>query len=210
LIESTTTTTGGAYEVSGLSAATFYVEFDGTTAGQGGYVTQYYGDKATLKGSTNVAVSSGQESSGINAALVPLAAIGAPTESRGSLRGLSKRAVALKFKVTAGRYGAPELASFKVTLPKGLSFDKKKLAKDLSLGKGVRFVYAQKGSSLTISVVKPEQTFTVSIKAGGITDTGKLATKAKKRKVKSETIKVSVIDTAGTATQLSFLIKKPR
>lgn len=210
VVESTTTGAGGAYEVGALSAGTFYVEFDGTTTGQGGYVAQYYGDKATLKGSAGVAVTGGAESSGINAALVPFSAIGVPTESKGSLKGLSKRAVSLKFKVTAGVYGAPDLASFKVTLPKGFSFVKKKLAKDLSLGKGVRFVYTLKGLSLTISVVKPEPAFIVSIKAGGITDTKKLAKKAKKRKVKSETIKLSVTDTAGTATPLSFLVKKPR
>jgi hypothetical protein len=215
IVETTETNPDGTYTLYGVPAGTYYVEFDAATLysdeseAADSYALEFYGGKATLEGSTAVTVVAGATTKNINAALFSLADIGVPTESKGSLSGLAKRKVALRVEVAAGVFGAPDLASFKVTLPKGFSFDKKTLKKDLSLGKGVQYVYTLKGSSLTISVVKPEVSFTVSIKAGGITDTNAIAKKAKKHKVKSETVKLSAWDALGSMTELNFVVKKP-
>jgi hypothetical protein len=60
----------------------------------------------------------------------------------------------LKLALASGSKGAPDLVSFKLTLPAGFGFNKSKLGKDLALG-GVAHGYTLKGRSVTIYLSKP-------------------------------------------------------
>jgi hypothetical protein len=187
------------------------------------YAPIYYGGTPTIAGATAITLSAGQQLTGINAALGPfttaaapappqapsaVAPAFAPTVSGGSLAGLSKRRPVLKLALASGSKGAPDLVSFKLTLPAGFGFNKSKLGKDLALG-GVAHGYTLKGRSVTIYLSKPRASVKLTIKAGGLTASEAIGKSAKKRKIKSEILKLSATDIAGTTRSISVTIKKP-
>ena len=83
-IASTTTDANGNYAVEGIAAGTYRVEFYAYTFGAN-YVLQYYSNEPTLAAANAVAVSVGQSTQNINAALVPGAEIsGTVTDAAGA------------------------------------------------------------------------------------------------------------------------------
>jgi hypothetical protein len=231
-----TTSADGSYEVKGLPAGTWYLRFNGGLAWNGStYLPEYYGGKPSLAGATPVTVTVGQHLTGINEALLQSSATapGLPEESAGALSGLAKDKVALKFKLAAGSGVAGDLHSFSVKLPKGFSWDKKTLAKDLSLGSGVGFTDVIAGGQLVVTFNAGERAAALSIKAGGITVTKAIekaaggGPKPKAKKVKkgkkvitvkpkpskdtiaTETISLTTTDSTGAVTPLAFVVKKP-
>ena len=62
----TATTSGGGYDLGGLSAGTYRVKFND---GSGAYALQYYNHKVTAKSADGVSVTAGATTSGINAVL---------------------------------------------------------------------------------------------------------------------------------------------
>jgi hypothetical protein len=164
-------------------------------------------------------------------------ALGLPKESAAALSGLHNNKVALKFNVAAGT-GAGYLKTFTVGLPKGFSWNRSKLAADLSLGAGITYTDVITAGKLVITLNAGEPSVAFSLKAGGITVTkaiekaagGSVAKKKTKKKkkhalamaakakkkpakakdtIKSETISLSVSDTTGLSTSLPIVIKKP-
>jgi hypothetical protein len=231
-----TTASDGTYVVRAIPPGTWYLRFNGGLAWNGStYLPEYYGGKPSLAGATPITVGVGQKLTGINEALLQAspAAIGLPTESAGGLSGLAKGKVALKFTLAAGSGTAADLLSFSVKLPKGFSWDKKTLAKDLSAGTGIAFTDAIVSGRLVVTFAAGERAASLTIKAGGITVSkaveeaagggpkpkpkkikkGKkvITVKPKPRKdtIKTETISVSTLDTIGTVTPLTFMVKKP-
>jgi hypothetical protein len=240
-VESTYTLPNGTYTVGDVPPGTWYVEFLGGEASNGSfYSTGFYGGKLSEAGSTPVTVGAGQAAANVNGVLLPAAtaALGLPSESAAGLSGLHNNKVALKFNVAAGS-GSGYLKSLTVGLPKGFSWNRGKLAADLSLGAGVTYTDAIMGGKLVIMLNAGEPSVAFSLKAGGITVTKAIekaaggttakkktkkkkrhdlamAAKAKKKKpakskdtIKSETINLSVADTTGLGTSLPITIKKP-
>jgi hypothetical protein len=230
-----TTSTDGSYEVKGLPAGTWYLRFNGGLAWNGStYLPEYYGGKPSLAGATPITVAVGQHLTGVNEALLQASAVapGLPAASAGALSGLAKDKVALKFKLAAGSGIAADLHAFSVKLPKGFSWDKKTLAKDLSLG-GAAFTDVIAGGQLMVTFNTGERAAALSIKAGGITVTkaiekaagggpklkpkkvkkGKkvITVKPKPRKdtISTETISLTTTDSTGAVTPLAFVVKKP-
>jgi hypothetical protein len=235
------TLANGTYAISDVPPGTWYVRFDAGQAYSGlYYAQQFFGGTPTEFGSTGVAVTAGQTTANVNAALLPLgtAALGLPKESAAALSGLHNNKVALRFKVAAGS-GSGYLHTLTVGLPKGFSWNRKKLKADLSLGTGIAFSDVITSGKLVVTLASGEPAVSFTLKAGGITVTkaiekaagGKvakkktkkkkhvlaLAAKAKKKKkpakpkdtIKSETIKLSVSDTTGLTTSLPIVVKKP-
>jgi len=231
----------GTYTIGDVPAGTWYVEFWGGEASNGSfYTTGYFGGTLSELGSTAVTVATGQSVSNVNGALLPagVAALGMPKESAAGLSGLHNNKVALKFNVAAGT-SAGYLSTLTVGLPKGFSWNRGKLAADLSLGAGVTYTDVITGGKLMITLNSGEPTVAFSLKAGGITVTKAIekaaggstakkktkkkkkhalatAAKAKKKKpakgkdtIKSETINLSVADTTGVDTSLPITITKP-
>jgi carboxypeptidase family protein len=212
-VTGTQTRADGTYTLADVPAGRWYVEFEGGLAANNTYyATEYYGGKPTLNGAKSVTVAVDGTQSGVNGVLLAesTSIAGLPKESKGALSGLNKRKVALRFHLVAGSGVAADLKSFKVKLPKGFSWDRKTLKKHLSLGKSVRYSYTIKSGALVVTLASSGRSASLTIKAGGITDTKKIEKSANAKKIKSETIKVSAIDTVGNATPLKFIVKKPK
>ena len=65
------TAAGGAYNLGGLPAGTYRIEFEGS----GAYARQYYNNKPTLSSGDDVVVTAGATTPGINATLIPPSAL---------------------------------------------------------------------------------------------------------------------------------------
>jgi Carboxypeptidase regulatory-like domain len=172
-LQSSYTLPNGSYTVPDLPAGTWYVEFFGGQATNGSfYATGFYGGTLSEFGSTPVTVAAGQTVPNVNGVMLPAgaAALGLPKESAAALSGLHNNKVALKFNVAAGS-GAGYLKTLTVGLPKGFSWNRGKLAADLSLGAGVTYTDAITGGKLVITLNSGEPSVAFSLKAGGITVT---------------------------------------
>jgi hypothetical protein len=202
----------GTYTIYGVAPGSYYVEFDPTFIGAAESVVQYYDGKPTLEGAKLVTVSAGQAVQGINAAVALLTAYAKPTESKARMGGLNTRKVSFKVRVAEAAKGGSPLLSLTLTLPRGLTFNAKVLAKHhLTLGKGVGFAYSLSGKrTLHIDLARVRSAVNVAIKGGGITDTAKIAKLAKKHRIKSETVKVAVADPLSVVTTFNAKIKRPK
>jgi hypothetical protein len=227
----------GTYAIADVPAGTWYVRFAGGQASNGSfYAASYYGGTLTEFGATAVTVTGDQTTAGVNGFMLPegTGALRMPTASAAALSGLHDDKVALRFKVAAGA-GAGYLKMLTVGLPKGFSWNRRKLAADLSLGAGISFSDVITRGKLVITLAGGVPSVALSLKAGGITvtkaiekaaggSTGKkgkkgkmlaISAKAKKKPkkpkdtIRSETIGLSVADTTGMATSLPITIKHP-
>jgi hypothetical protein len=124
-----------------------------------------------------------------------------PTASNTSLGGLGKKKPKLKFKLSAGTGGPNSLKSFKVGLPKGLSFKSSKIKKGLKVSGGKVFSAKVSGGKLVV-VLKGTTTtsVTVTVKSPALKVSNALAKKAKKHKDKT---------VLGASTTLTLTFKKP-
>jgi len=228
----------GTYSIADVPAGTWYVRFDGEQATNGSfYATSYFGGALSEFGAAPVTVNAGQTTSGVNGFMLPstTAPLGLPKASAAALSGLHDNKVLLRFNLAAGS-GAGNLKTLTVALPKGFSWHPRKLSADLSLGAGVTYSYAIVAGRLVITLASGQPSVALSLKAGGISVTkaiekaaGGASTKPKKKKtgkalaadakakkpkkpkdtIKSETIGLSVTDTAGLTTSLPITINKP-
>jgi hypothetical protein len=125
----------------------------------------------------------------------------------GSLSGIGKAKASLKVTVTAGNNGAPKIKSFKIKLPKGLSFVAKQLKKGVSApGATVKL----SGGALVVTLKSAASSETVKVSSKAIKVSSSLAKSVKKKKTKSLKVSVSVTDAAGTITLASFTVKSPK
>jgi hypothetical protein len=132
-----------------------------------------------------------------------------PTASNTSLGGLGTKKPKLKFTLTGA--DPPPLKSFKVSLPSGLSFNKKKLKKGLKVSGATVFSSKISGGKLVVTLSGTNTTScTVTIKSPALKVSKSLAKKAKKHKDKTVTVTVTVTDIMGTSTPLSLTFSKPR
>ncbi len=202
----------GSYTIYGIEPGSYYVKFDPMYIGAAESVVQFYDGKPTLEGAKLVTVGAGQSVQGINAAVALLTAYAKPTESKARMGGLNTRKVSFKVRVAEAAKGGSPLLSLTLTLPRGLTFNAKVLAKHhLTLGKGVGFAYSLSGKrTLHIDLARVRSAVNVTIKGGGITDTAKIAKLAKKHRIKSETVKVAVADPLSVVTTFNAKIKRPK
>ena len=132
-----------------------------------------------------------------------------PTASSTSLGGLGKKKAKLKFKLSAAT-GGPSLKSFKVSLPSGLSFNKKKLKKGLKVSGATVFADKISGGKLVVVLSGTNaSSCTVTVKSPLLKVSKSLAKKAKKHKDKTVTVKVTVSPVLGGSTTLSLTFSKP-
>ena len=155
-------------------------------------------------------VTVGNNTQNIDGAVLPsdAAALRLPKLSEGALAGLAKRKVSLSVRVAPGTGGSADLAVVKVKLPAGLSWNAKALGKDLSLG-AAKFTRTVSKGTLTLTLAAGQRAFKLTVRAGGLSDTKKLGLEAKRRLLASETVAVSVTDSQGLSTALSFKVKRP-
>jgi Carboxypeptidase regulatory-like domain len=217
----TTTASDGSYGVENLPAGVYYVEFGGPNAqdltllsisalAQFGYVPEFYGGEQSLAGAKAVTVTGGATTTKINGALLPASAtaVGPATESRGSLSGLGKNKATLAFTVVLGSGEPADASSVAVKLPSGFGWDRKVLAKDLSLN-GSKFSYSVIGRTLTVTFGPGQRRFRLTVAGGGVTVSKVLRTKATHKQIASVTVGVTLTDSQGSATPLSVVVKRP-
>ena len=218
LIEETTTAQGGTYTLTNLPAGKFYVEFglpqsgsdDAALGAPTQFEPEYYGGKPTLAGARAVTVATGATVKNVNGALLPasVTTLGLPKQSSGKLSGLSNGRAALSVKIAPGSGESADLSKLTVSLPSGLRWNTQTLKKDLTLGTA-KFTYTVKGATLTVTLAAGQRGFTLTVKAGGITDTKAVEAKAKLHAIASERVSMTVTDSQGLATSLSYTVKKP-
>jgi hypothetical protein len=134
---------------------------------------------------------------------------GRPTVSGSSLSGVATRNAVLTFTVHQGKQ-APALKTIVVALPAGLSFDRKGLAKGLTVGgpKGhLRFTTALRRGVLAIALKSAHGTVKVTFHGRAITVSKKLAAEAKHKRRPRLRIIVTAIDTSGKATKLVLTLR---
>jgi Carboxypeptidase regulatory-like domain len=217
----TTTASDGTYALSNLPAGTYYVEFGGPNSQAldlltdsvlafFGYEPEFYGGTLSLAGAKAVTVGAGTNTTAIDGALLPASAAvtGSPTESKGSLGGLSKNKAAFAFTVVLGSGVSADASSVAVKLPAGFGWNRAALARGLSLN-GSKFTYTVVGRTLTVTFQPGQRRFRLLVAGGGITVSKALRTKAEHKKIASVTIGVSVTDSQGVLTPLSVVVKRP-
>ena len=140
---------------------------------------------------------------------------GAPTFSGIALGGLGKGKAFLKFKLAAGKNGAPKIQSFKVKLPTGLKFNAKafsakNIKKAISIGGGGKFTASISGGALVVKLKTAASKLTVSISSSAFSVSTALKKNAKKGKIALEKVIVAVTDAKGKTTTLTLSFKKPK
>jgi len=211
VIASTFTNANGTYSIGGLPAGTWYLRFDGGSAfGGTDYAQEFYGGSSTLAGSASVVLTAGESLVGVNQALMVQSTIvpGPPTLTNGAFSGLYDNRVALRFKLTFGTGTAGYLASFRIKLPKNISWNKSKIGTDLVLAHDT-FTHVIKSGQLVITFPTGKKTVSFELKAGGITVTKAIEAKAAAHAIASEEIAVAAISTTGLTTSLSFTVNQP-
>jgi subtilase family serine protease len=134
-------------------------------------------------------------------------AIGPPTVSRASLGGIAKRKPRIAFTITQGS-NAPALKSIAVALPSGLAFSKssRSLSKGVAVyganGKRVKFTLKLSRGVLTISLKSAASKIQVTITSPAVSVGPSLASKVKRRKVKSLSLVVTAVDASHGQTRL--------
>ncbi|MGP0052328.1 MAG: carboxypeptidase regulatory-like domain-containing protein [Solirubrobacteraceae bacterium] len=235
VLDLASTNEDGTYTMVGIPAGTYHVEFVpfGSTLLPGGapYATQYYNDRVTLGSSDTVAIATGASIGSINAALIsegsqttPVTTVsttttttitlaapkpGAPTLTAGVLTGIGKRKVTLKFVLKSGVNSAPLIKSFKIGLPKGLSFIAKHLRKHLKVSGGRGFGFKLAHGDIVVTLKTDAAKVSVTISSAAISVTKKLAKEAKKGKLASLAVGVSITDVAGRTTATKLVVSKP-
>jgi hypothetical protein len=211
VVSSTFTNANGTYALTGLPAGSWYLRFDGGQAFSGMYYTaEYYGGSATLAGSVAVKLTAGEALIDANQALMATSTVrpGAPTVASGKLSGLYNDKVALSFKLTAGSGTAGYLESFRIKLPKNVSWNKKTIKKDLVIAHDT-YTEVIKSGQLLVTFPSGKKSVTVQIKAGGVTVTKSIEKLAAAHRIASYGIDVSATDTTGLTTSLSYTVKNP-
>ncbi len=211
VLTSAFTNANGTYTIGGLPAGTWYLRFDGGHAYNGMYyATEYYGGSSTLAGSAPLVLTAGEALVGVNQALIQQSTIlpGAPVVTAGALSGLYDNRVALRFKLIAGTGTAGYLESFRIKLPKNVSWNKANIGRYLVIAHDT-YTYAIKAGLLVVTFTTGKKTVSVNIKAGGITVSRGIEAKANVRQIGSERIAVSATDTTGLTTSLSFTVNRP-
>jgi len=142
--------------------------------------------------------------------VVTVAAFGPPTESRGSLTGITKSRPKLTFQLAAGT-NAPRLDQVVIGLPAGLSFAKKGLAAGLSVkgagGRKVSFTESLSGGVLTIKLKSAAGVVQVTVGGAAIAARKTLETTVARGKVKSLDVPVTAIDSSRTRTRLMLKLR---
>ena len=121
---------------------------------------------------------------------------GSPSASGGSISGLAKGKPALRFRLTKGS-NAPNLKSFSVALPRGLSFKAAGLRRGLSV-RGVKASAKLKAGRLTVSLKHGVKGASVKLSAPLLV--------AQKHFHGRFKLKLTVTDTTGASTALSLSI----
>jgi hypothetical protein len=202
----------GTYTISGVPAGSWHIEIVGGEAFGGTfYQTEYYGGKTTEAGSKAVTVAAGQNLTGINQAVMAqsLTLPGLAKLSRGAAKNEAKDKTALSFTLKSGSGVAGYLAAFRIKLPKQLSWNRKRVAKDVTIARvAVKTRVAGKYLYVTLPPTGVASA-SVKIKAGAISITKAARKAAKRRKLKAQTFNVVVTSTLGGSTGLKFTVKKP-
>ncbi|HTU31884.1 MAG TPA: carboxypeptidase-like regulatory domain-containing protein [Solirubrobacteraceae bacterium] len=229
-LDSTTTGPDGTYTLGGIpSGAGYHVEFDTPSSqlpGGGFYETQWWNDSLTFGSSQTVPVTAGANTAGINAALSTYASTttpvqvvttpppapkpGKPTLSHSSLKGLSKHKATLKFTVTSGKNGAPEVKSMAVSLPKGLSFVAKKLKRGIKVSGGGKYTAKLRHGILTITLKKPAHKVTLTASSGSLQVSRTLAKDASAHKDKTVRVQVRVTNASHKTSKLALTFHRPK
>lgn len=227
VLDSATTGPDGTYTMGGIPTGSYHVEFvpfGASLSGGAPYARQFYSNKLTLSGSDTVGITAPSNTANINAGLIPLSSVtvptpptptppppkaGPPTISGSSLTGIAKRKATLKFKLASGNNNAPKIKSFKVKAPGGLSFKKKGLKKGLKVTGAGKFSAKISHGRLVVTMKAAAAKISVKINSKAISVSKALAKKAKKHKVASLKVGVSVTDAKGKITSFTLKFKKP-
>lgn len=213
------TQSNGTYTMNGIPTGTYYVEFapiDTNAGADKEYALQYWKDADTLAQATAVPVTAGATTSGIDAGLLTDASetpatitnvvtktiIQTPPTVSGSVKVSRKDKASVKFTVKAGQ-NAPALKSLTIKLPSGLSFNKKKLKKALSV-KGAKYSEKLSKGSLVITLKSASSEVKVSIGSKGVTVSKTEATAAKKGHAGTLTARIAIKDANNRTTNLTF------
>ncbi len=134
---------------------------------------------------------------------VPLTVSGCPTApsiSGSSLRGLAGGKPTLRFRLTRGS-NAPNVKSFVVALPHGLSFNPKKLGKGVSIGAAHTLRLA--GGQLTVRLKRAVGTVSVTVKAPALVESKQLTKQVRTRAVGQVNVRITVTDAAGSPSSFA-------
>lgn len=184
--------------LNGGSDALFATTCNPSTGTAGAQFVDQNGDK-TISDTAALAIS------GCAATTPPKA--GKPTVKSLKLSGLSGGKPKLSFSVHAGNNGAPKVSSVTVKLPSGLSFVKAEIKKGVSV-KGAKIKKVSlSGGKLTITLKSSVTSFSVKVSSKAIKESASLRTKAKKHKVKTEKVTVSIKDATGKKTSVTVKVK---
>jgi len=130
--------------------------------------------------------------------------VGKPIESQLSVTGVAQRKAKLRFTVLAGS-NAPALATIRLSLPRGLSFNLKTLARGVGLkgprAKPLHFSLRLSKGTLTVKLKAAARRVSATFGGAAITVSQALARKLKKREVKQLTLVVSVTDAKGKVSR---------
>lgn len=129
---------------------------------------------------------------------------GPPTVSGGSVTGLSTGKPVLKFTLNKGK-NAPNIKSFKVGLPTGLSLNASKLKSGVTVTGGGKFSVS--GGKLVVKLNKAESTVAVKIATPALVESKTLQKNVKNHKVKQLTFSIAITDAAGHTTTLPLKLK---
>jgi tripartite motif-containing protein 71 len=132
-------------------------------------------------------------------------AAGRPTASHLSLRGIAKHEVRLRLTLAAGR-GAPGLTRVTITLPAGLSFVKRALARGLTIttatGHVRHFTDKAAGRTLSVSLKTATSKLSMAIGDGAVTATRAEVAAVTKKRIRTVTVVVAAGDVRGRTTRL--------
>jgi PKD repeat protein len=136
--------------------------------------------------------------------IIVVTARGKPTVSHARLS-FGKGAPKLSFVLTAGTH-APSLERVVIGLPRGMSFDKKRLAKGVSVksASGKKLSFADKLGHRRLTITLKRAAGAVKVTIAAITAPRTLGHTAHAGKRKSLKIAVTAIDLAGTQTPLTL------
>jgi hypothetical protein len=127
-----------------------------------------------------------------------------PKISHGSLSGLGSGTASLGFTLTAG---SSKLSSFTVSLPSGLSFDRRTYRRGVTIaGADVRSLALSHGR-LTVTLRAPASQVAVELSAKALDEVASLRRRVKTKKVRTLTAAVVARTAAGTSTPLKLKLK---
>jgi hypothetical protein len=223
----TSTNSSGAYTLAGIPTGSWYIEFNPDDHGgtynstDQPYAVQYYNNADTLAQATKVSVTAGSTTPSINAALTTtvtqtpatvtvtgptvtktVTVVQTPPSITGKVSVSKKAKASLSFTLKAGS-NMPDIRSFTVRLPSGLSFNKKKLKKALSV-KGAKYSEKLSKGKLVVTLKSGVSSVKVSVGSKGLTVGKALAKKAKSKQTGTLTVHVSSTNVDKKTTNLSF------